>query len=449
MATGIRFAFAVVPLVASAWAVGCGDDAAPGDVPVAISVTGVPATAEAGSALGGLQVAVLRGGKPAKGIALTLAAVAGGGSVAPAAVTTDSAGHATITWTVGQLPVENELALTVDAGTSDEVSASVSVDVATAGTLMTEIFGEVEAFLAANAIEGSTEDLALSSDGTLVMGVPGHLITVSAAGTVAVLEAGGEPLLRPLGLAFDAAGRLWIADGDANALMVLEPGAAGAAGTIRKVVDHDGDEAFDSPNDVAVGPDGRVYLSDTCTGKVYAIDPASGAVIDRIAFDHVTEGGPNGLVVGPGPGLQLWLTTENTALFCGDTDVEITAPVAGLFHAPLTDTGFGARTTVAGARAVFGDGLAFDGAGNLYVLFDTAAGFALDETIVDVLPRGKTELRRAFAAKGKVWANLAFGKGAFGETTMYLSLLKLPPFTQTRGLERVVLGVDGAPLPPE
>ena len=47
-----------------------------------------------------------------------------------------------------------------------------------------------------------------------------------------------------------------------------------------------------------------------------------------------------------------------------------------------------------------------------------------------------------------MWANLAFGTGAFGDTTMYLSLPKLPPFTQTRGVERVQVGVDGAPLPP-
>jgi len=32
---------------------------------------------------------------------------------------------------------------------------------------------------------------------------------------------------------------------------------------------------------------------------------------------------------------------------------------------------------------------------------------------------------------------------------MYLSLLKLPPFTQTRGVERVQVGVAGSPWPPE
>ncbi len=459
MATNrVALALAVVPLVVSSWAtfVACGDDAGAGDVPVMITVSGVPASADPGSALAGLQVAVVRAGKPAAGVELTLTAVAGGGSVAPTALTTDSAGHASFIWTVGQLPVENVLAIA--ESDAPEVSASVTVDVPTGGALTAETFADVDAFLTANAIEGSTEDLAFSPSGQLVMGVPGHLLTVTADGTVAFLPAGGEPLLRPLGLAFDKAGKLWIADGDANALMVYEPGTP--TGTIRKVVDHDGDEAFDSPNDVAVGHDGRVYLSDTCTGKVYAIDPASGEVIDRVAFDHVSEGGPNGLVVGPGssPGHpntslagsnDLFVTTENTALFCGHQDVEVTAPVAGLFRVGLGETGFGERKTVAAGVAVFGDGLAFDDGGNLYVLFDTAVGFALDETIVHVLPFGKSELRRAFAAKGKVWANLAFGNGAFGDTTMYLSLLKLPPFTQSRGVERVQVGVYGAPLPPE
>lgn len=439
MAAHNRVVFGLVVALASG---GCGDDPAPGDVPVTLTLSGVPATGTAGSALSDLGITVVRGGKPGKNLTLELT-VTGGGSVAPAIVKTDASGHAAFAWTLGQLPIENALeAVLVD----DEVSTTATVDVATAGVITPEAFADVDAFLTTNTVEGSTEDLAFSPTGQLVMGAPGHLLAVASDGSVSFLEAGGEALVRPLGLAFSADGKLWIADGDLNALMVYEPGTPA---TIRKVTDHDGDEAFDAPNDVAVGPDGRVYLSDTCTGKVYAIDPATGAVVDRISFDHVTEGGPNGLVVGPGPTPELWITTENTGLFCGDTDVGITAPVAGLFRVPLTATGFGTRVDVATARAVFGDGLAFDASGNLYVLFDTADGLALDETIVDVLPRGATTLRRAFAAKGKVWANLAFAPDTYGATTMYLSLLKLPPFTQSRGVERVELGIEGAPLPPE
>jgi len=438
---GIRVALAVAPLFAA-----CGDDPG-GDTPVTITFANLPASAEPGSSLNDVAVSVLRAGKPAKNLKLDLAVTAGGGSVAPATLKTDSSGHATFAWTVGQLPIENALEVVV----ADDVSANATVDVATAGVITPAAFSDVDAFLTTNAVEGSTEDLAFSPEGHLVMGAPGHLLSLSSDGTVSFLDAGGETLVRPLGLAFDAGGKLWIADGDLDALMVYEPASPAAAAPvrtamIRTVADHDGDEPFEAPNDVAVGPDGRVYLSDTCTGKVYAIDPATGAVLDRIAFDHVTEGGPNGLVVSPGPHPELWVTTENTGLFCGDTDVAITAPVAGLFRVPLTTTGFGTRVDVATKVAVFGDGLAFDAAGNLYVLFDTADGLALDETIVDVLPRGGTTLARAFAAKGKVWANLAFGNDAFGKTTMYLSLLKLPPFTESRGVERVELGIVGAPL---
>ena len=397
----------------------CSDDLGP-----IVLTTHGPSTAAPGETVR-IHLEVTRDGAPVSA-GVSFRAVGGGGVLEGMDTVTD--GEAELVWTMGQLPIVNHLLIEVDGE-----SATHSVDVATAGTLEVTARPEVDAFLTTSAIEGSTADLAFDRDGTLYMGVPGHLLTVGA--TVSTVATTGVALQRPLGLAFDHDDDLWIADGDADALLVLE----GAA--VREVASGDGDEPFESPNDVAVGPDGRVYMSDTCTGKVYAIDPTTGAVLDRISFDFVTEGGPNGLVVSEDN--ELWITTENTVLFCGDSGVGPTDSVAGLFRVPLTATGFGQRTTVAAEVGVFGDGLAFDTLGNLYVIFDTAKDFALEETIVYVLPAGATDLRRAFAATGKVWANVAFaGDGLF------MSLLAVPPFTTSRGVEVVDAGIEGAPLPP-
>ena len=400
----------------------CGDDPAG---PYVITAS-APPTAEAGAVVP-IEVVVTRDGSPTGDGPLTVQAR--GGRSAEATIV---GGRATVDWTVGQLPIANTLELAfADAMTT------VTIDVTSAGPLTVAPYAEVDAFLTDNAVTGSTEDLAFSPTGSIIMGVPGHLIEVSeTTGNIGLVATTGVALKRPLGLAYDHDDTLWIADGDAHALLALEGSA------VREVAKADGAEPFEFPNDVAVGPDGRVYLSDTCTAKVYAIDPATGAVLDRMSFDFVTEGGPNGLVVSADN--ELWVTTENTVLFCGDSGVDITAPVAGLFRVPLTATGFGQRTTVAAAVGVFGDGLAFDDLGNLYVIFDTAKDFALDETIVYVLPAGTSTLRRAFAATGKVWANVAF-RGA----ELYLSLLAVPPFTTSRGLEKLSLDVLGAELPPQ
>lgn len=430
-------------LMISSLALGaCGDDTeAPHTHTVTVAVKGLPnGAADGDQTLSGLTLeAVDDEGAPVTNLLVELKVTAGGGSVTPTRVRTDATGKATLEWALGALPVPN--VLLADAGSKG--TFETTIDVATAGAITPSGFGDIDVFLTSKGIEGSTEDLAFAPDGKLVMGVPGALVALGPDGGGTLIATTGETLKRPLGLAYDQDGRLWIADGDADALMRLD-----ADGKVTKVADHDGVEAFIAPNDVAVAEDGRVFMSDTCTGKVYAF-AADGTVAGRIAFDAQTEGGPNGLVVGPDG--ALWITTENTGLFCAHDDIDITASVAGLYRVPvLGDGSFGPREDMAEGVAVFGDGLAFDAAGNLYVIFDTIEGLALDESIVFALPKGQTMLRRAFATTGQVWANLAFGQGEHGTTTLYLSLLATPPFTpaSARGAERVKLDIEGAVLPP-
>lgn len=421
---------------------GCGDDGGEESARIVVlSVSELPASAAGSTVLDAVTVtARWDDGDPASGVELALG-VTGGGAVSPARVTTDATGTTQARWTLGALPIANTLV--ADAG--ELGSASVEVRVEPAAVLTTTTFGQVEEYLVARDTDGTTEDLALTADNTIVMAHGGRnagLFEVATDGSVAEMALTGEPLVRPLGLAFGHDGALYVADADAKALMKV------VDGVVSRLQDRDGDEAFQSPNDVAVGPDGMVFLSDPCTVRVYAVDPDSGAVLGRVGFDRVTEGGPNGVVVGPDG--ALWMTTENTALFCPHDDVELTASVAGLFRVPLDGAEvFGAPETIAAEVGVFGDGLAFDALGNLYVIFDTIDGLSLDESIVFVLPSQGGPLVRAFAGSGKVYANLAFGEGAFGETTMYLAMLHvgLVPGSP-RGLESVEVGVKGAPLPP-
>ncbi|MCC6621628.1 MAG: hypothetical protein IT385_10265 [Deltaproteobacteria bacterium] len=422
--------------------VACGDD--PAAVELAVAFEGVPTAGVAGGeAVSGLAVVVTdQRARPVADVGLTLTAT-GGGVVAPTTLVTGADGRATFTWTPGVLPIVNTLRA---ADADGRAAAEATLDVTTAAALAPEAFGDVDAFLSGQRVAGSTEDLAFDprpGGRGLVAGADTMLIALDPSGAVTPIATTGEAFGRVLGLAFDHDGRLYVADGGRDMLLRVD-----VDGAVSMVADRDGDEPFASPNDVAVGPDGTVYLSDTCTGKFLAIDPATGAVTSRVTLDPATDGGPNGVVVGPAG--ALWVTTENTALFCGH-DVGLTTALGGLYRVPVLDGGaLGQVQPVARGVGVFGDGLAFDGLGNLYVIFDTVVELALDETIVFVLPSGGTALTRVASARGKVWANLAFAPDAYGSTTMYLALLAVPPFTpaDARGIERVRVDVPGAPLPP-
>ena len=296
-----------------------------------------------------------------------------------------------------------------------------------------EVFGDVEGFL--GEVRGSTEDLAFDGD-RIIIGVPGGLASVDAEGTVSDFgalnaELGGSVL----GVALDADGGLYVCDPDNGALRYI------VDLDVATVID-----GLDAPNYVAVGPDGDVYVTDPCAGELIRYDPDAGEVIARHAFDLPAEGGPNGVAFGPDG--SLWGVTENTALLCNHADtVELTAPIAKLFRMEITADGFGARETIVDNIGLFGDGIAFDVQGNVYYIADTTEGVMLDESQVWVLPVGsETPTKILVAGEGGIYANLAFGTGPFGETTLYLSMLAFPGFATERGLRRVEVGIPGLPL---
>lgn len=379
------------------------------------------------------------------GVEVEFSAV-GGGSVDAALLTTDDDGEATVLWTLGVAPVVNRL------------SAHIADDETTVDTLATlaaplspQQFGDIPALIVAEMLPGSTEDLAFDGDQRLILGIGGGLIEMDPAGNAALVPLSGDTIEAPLGVAYDTAGTLWVVDPrdgptmpGAGALLRVSPD--GEASTVLTQV---GGEDLAGPNYVAIGADGDVYFSDPCLGAIFRYSPQAGTVDAEIRVDLATQGGPNGLVFSA-DGTELYFATESIALLCGRPDVDPTlvAPVAGLYRVDVDDAGFGAVEPIAEGMGLFGDGVAFDQLGNLYVIFDTQADLALEESAVWVMPAGREELTKFLAASDRVFANIAFGRGDFGDGTMYLSLLAIDAFNlPVRGVERIAIGIPGAPLP--
>jgi gluconolactonase len=108
-----------------------------------------------------------------------------------------------------------------------------------------------------------------------------------------------EHVGNPNGLAMDGDGCFWVAGGPGQSLIRLSPSSA-----ILARINGDGERDFLWPNDLAFGPDGHLYMTDSgiapevmmskeaetrgfrnlhYDGRVYRIDPKRTKVVDRIA----------------------------------------------------------------------------------------------------------------------------------------------------------------------
>lgn len=88
-----------------------------------------------------------------------------------------------------------------------------------------------------------------------------HLVDRDVA--VILANTGG----RPAGLAFDAAGNLYVADGGRKAVLKIT-----ASGKTTVVSDRFGEEAFVEPARLTMALDGQLYFTDTASSRVYRID---------------------------------------------------------------------------------------------------------------------------------------------------------------------------------
>jgi sugar lactone lactonase YvrE len=163
---------------------------------------------------------------------------------------------------------------------------------------------------------GGPEDLTLGPDSALYTGlVDGRIVRIDrATGEVRIIA---DTRGRPLGMRFDSAGTLIVADGLKGIL------AVGRDGAVRVLVPMGGDARLHFPDALDIAPDGAIWFSDATqrwgtptggvmdfwesrpTGRLLRHDPTTGAT--RIVLDSVDFA--NGVAVGPG---GEWLLLNET-----------------------------------------------------------------------------------------------------------------------------------------
>ena len=148
------------------------------------------------------------------------------------------------------------------------------------------------------------EGVAVDADGSVYAGLEDGRIVRLQRGRApeTFAETGG----RPLGLQFDGAGRLVVADAVRGLLLV---GRDGAVGVLSREA---GGRPFGCPNDLDIASDGTIYFTDATdrfplsvyrqdiiehrpSGRLLAYDPAAGAA--RVVFDGLHFA--NGVALGP------------------------------------------------------------------------------------------------------------------------------------------------------
>jgi gluconolactonase len=147
-----------------------------------------------------------------------------------------------------------------------------------------------------------TEGPALAPDGAIVFSDIGDRILRfdPSSRKVTVFR---EPSGRANGLVFDSQGRLIAAEG-ANTGGKRRVSITERDGTIRTLADGHGGKRFNSPNDLAIDADGRIYVSDPRyvgdeprqldDEAVYRIDPNG-----KVAKLETAAKKPNGLALSP------------------------------------------------------------------------------------------------------------------------------------------------------
>jgi sugar lactone lactonase YvrE len=406
-----------------------------------LAIEELPESAKSGSLLTLTVRARDDANQSIQGATINALVTRGGGQLPVATATTGVDGLATFQWTLGPAPVRQTVSLDWNG-----VLATATLDGVLDTPLAPAVFGNVAGFLASQAIEGSTEDLAFSPDGTrMILGVPGGLLEVDSKGDVTTMALTGDTVGWPLGIAYDTDANLWVADANGKAARRIDP-----AGNVTTVQIGTPAIELKYPNDLTTAAGGLIVMADSCLGKVLVFR-ADGTLVSEAGFDAASEGGANGVAVDPS-GTALWVTTENTALLCMDGS-DMSARNGGLYKFALGSDGtLGERTDVAPGFASYADGVTFDAEGNLYMMVDQVdTSLGLVESAVWILPAGGGELRRFLSTTDKAMANAAFGPTAFGEQKLYMALIAIPVLVdpEQRGVVAIDVGIKGHPLIPK
>jgi gluconolactonase len=238
---------------------------------------------------------------------------------------------------------------------------------------------------------------------------------------------------RPNGLAYDRQGNIWVAETLSPSLLRL-----GMDGRVEVFLTGCDGEPFLFPNDLAFGPDGALYMTDSgvhvrdllrdgkirpdyerleLDGRVYRVD------IESRGIRKLDEGlqFANGIAFGPDHNLYVSETLTGMVYRYEWRSGEAIGPREGLANviAPEAPPGFKGP-----------DGIKFGANGNLYV---TVFG----QGNVTVLEPGGTVVERIETA-GREPTNLAFGPP--GEGRLYVTE------DQYGGMEAFDVGTGGLPL---
>ncbi len=219
--------------------------------------------------------------------------------------------------------------------------------------------------------------IAIDAAGNLFVADSGNstIRKITPAGAVSTLA--GSPLARgsadgvgaaasfdtPRAVATDAAGNVFVADSSANTVRKISPAAV--------VTTLAG--GFNVPSGVATDSDGNVYVADTESHVIRRITPAG--AVSTFAGAPGVPGASNGAVIAgasfTGPaGLVVVGNGTNPVVYVADTGNSTIRKIASGAVTTLAGTAqaFGsADATGPAARFLFPNGLAVDGAGQIFV----------------------------------------------------------------------------------
>ena len=208
----------------------------------------------------------------------------------------------------------------------------------------------------------------------------GFIITVAGNGLFGATGDGGQAigaaLLRPLGIAFDAARNLYVADIDSNRVRKIDANGVITtfAGNGSSKFSGDGLDApsasLNSPSSVAAGPDGSIYIVDSSNGRIRKVTPSG--VITTVAGPGASDTRQDGIpAIGANLGQPTAIAVDAAGnLYVTDTETNRVRRIStdGIIRTVAGGGMSQAEGVAATSVALKGpQSLALDTAGNLYI----------------------------------------------------------------------------------
>ena len=399
----------------------------PGGIPVVLkALSGNEQVGETGRPLDKpiTVLAITGSGEEAEGLTVRFEVIAGGGSLSAYNPTTDCDGTVSVQWTLGPPPVWNRVRAEARGSTVTFQAWAEPGD-----PPILDLVHEAPAGM-------SAEDLAFRPGRGLYLGSPGSILHAQSPGVpFTELPLTGAGIYHPVGIAFGPEGDLYACENilpECASVKRIRPN-----GEVSILSEGYQGEPFALPNYIAVDDQGQLYLSASCGGMIYRIDPDTGETKEFLAIT-----GPNGLAF-TADYRYLYIATENPSLFCPAAP----SVQGGLYRVKIGPNGSpGPVETLIDRFAIAGDGLAFDAEGNLYIVFTGIQGCdgfegLLTSGVFVYTPDGKFNELFSVDLPGDIITNVAFGKAPFDPHLLYC-------YGFTGRLYRADVGIPGQPLHP-